>query len=101
MRVRGVIGIAAVFVRADMAVQQPEFVVLHQTVGVLQVGLAGPDRLYLGTGKNHSRLKFFQQEVVVAGVPINGGISFPGGGGLAGVDFSPEWNASDGWSAWS
>ncbi|SRR6266487_5302167 len=39
----------AMFVGADMAVQEPEFAVFDQAVGVLQVDLAATDRLDLRT----------------------------------------------------
>src|SRR5271169_2974367 len=70
-------------VRTDMAIEEPKFAVLDEPVGVLEVGLAGADRLDLGSGENHSCLEFFEQEVVVAGVPIYGSILLPRGGRLA------------------
>ena len=52
-------------VRADVTVEQPEFAVLHQPIGILEVRLAGPDRFDLGASQRNAGLKFFQQEVVM------------------------------------
>ena len=80
---RGMVGIASMFVRTDVAVQQPQFVVFDEAISIFQVRLSAPNCLYFGPRKNHSRLKFLQQEVVVSGVPVDSGISFSGRGGLA------------------
>src|ERR1039458_4314721 len=79
----GMIGVVAVLIGADVAVEEPEFALLDQAVGVLEIGLAGANGLYFGSGENHSGLEFFEQEIVVTCVPVNGGILLPGGGGLA------------------
>ena len=73
----------AVLVGADVGVEEPEFAVLNQAVGVFQVGEAAADGFGLSSGKNNPALKFFQQEVVMGSDPINGGIALSGGGGLA------------------
>jgi hypothetical protein len=77
------IGVVAVLIGTDMAVEEPEFAVLEQAVGVLEIGLAGANGLYLGSGENDSGFEFFEQEIVMARVPINGSIFLAGGGRLA------------------
>ncbi len=84
---RGVVVNVAVLVGADVGVEQPEFAVLDQTVGVFKVGKAAANRFGLGSGKNYSTLKFFQQEVVMRSDPINGSIALTGGGRLAARGF--------------
>ena len=53
------IGVVAVLVGADVAIEEPEFAVLDQAVGVLEIGFAGADGLYLGSGENDAGLEFF------------------------------------------
>ena len=77
------IGRVAVVIGADVAVEEPEFAVLDNAVGVLEIGCAATDRLYLGPGEHDAGLKFFKQEIVVARVPVYSGILFARGGGLA------------------
>ncbi len=60
-----VVRVTAVFVWADVAVEKPQFAVLHQPVGILEVRLAGSDGLDLGASQRNAGLKFFQQEVVM------------------------------------
>src|SRR5208282_6009450 len=79
----GVIGRVAVVVGAHVAVEEPEFAVFDQAVGVLEIGRASADRFHLGAGEHDSGLEFFEQEIVVAGVPVYSGILFAGSGGLA------------------
>src|SRR5450759_1591734 len=79
----GMIRVVAVVIGADMAVEEPEFAVFDQPVGVLEIGLAGSNRLHLGAGENDSGLEFFEQEIVVTRVPVYSGILLPGSGGLA------------------
>ena len=80
---RGVVGVVAVVIRADMAVEEPEFAILDQAVGIFQICRAGAYRFDLGPGQNHPSLEFFEQEVVMARVPVYGSVPFPGRGGLA------------------
>jgi len=77
----------AVLVRADVSIEQPEFAVLDQTIGILKVGESAANRFCLGSGKNNTALKFFQQEVVMGSDPINGSIALTGGGGVAAWGF--------------
>src|SRR5258707_503524 len=62
---RGVVMNVAVLIGADVSVEQPHGVFFDQAIGVLEVGQPAPDRLDLGSRQNHTRFKFFQQEVVV------------------------------------
>jgi len=78
-----VVRITTVLVWTDVAVKKPEFAVLDQAVGVFETDLAGTDRFDLGAGQRDSGFIFFEQEIVVAGVPIGGGIPLAAGGGLA------------------
>jgi len=61
----GVVVDVSVLVGADVGVEQKDFVVFDQAVGVLEVGQAGADGFDLGAGEGNSGLKFFQQEVVM------------------------------------
>jgi len=79
---RRMIRVAPVFIRTDMAVQQPQLPVLDEPVRVLQVRPATPDRLHLGPRQRHPSLKFFQQEVVMRSDPINGSIPLSARGGI-------------------
>lgn len=79
----GMVGITSVLVGADVAVQKPEFVVFDQAISVFKVGFAGTNGFDLGTGEDDACFKFFEQEIVMTGVPIDGRVSFAGGGGLA------------------
>jgi hypothetical protein len=72
-----------------VAVEEPEFAVLDEAVGVLEIGLAGSNGLYFGSGENDSGLEFFEQEIVVTRVPVYSGILFSGSGGLAARIFLP------------
>jgi hypothetical protein len=73
----------AVIVGADVGIEEPEFAVLEEAVGVLEVGVAGTDGLDLGASEDDARLKFFKQEVVMRSDPIDGSVSFAGGGRVA------------------
>src|SRR5208337_852489 len=77
------IGKVAVVIGADVAVEEPEFAVLDNAVGVLEIGGAATDRLHFGSGENHPGLEFFEQEIVVTRVPVYSGVLFAGSGGLA------------------
>src|SRR5450759_275347 len=79
----GMIRVVAVVIGADVAVEEPEFAVFEQPVGVLEIGRAGTDGFHLGSGENDSGLEFFEQEIVVTRVPVYSGIPLSGGGGLA------------------
>jgi len=79
----GVVGRVAVVIGADVAVEEPEFAILDQSVGVLEIGGAGADGLYLGSGENDASLEFFEQEIVVTRVPVYSGVFFAGSGRLA------------------
>ena len=70
-------------VGADVAVEQPEFAIFQQSVGVFEVGLSGADRFDLGPGQGHSGLEFLQQEIVMGGHPVDRGIALAGGSGVA------------------
>ena len=58
----GMIGVIAMVVGADVAVEEPEFAVFDQAVGVLKIGLARADGFDLGSGERDSGLEFFQQK---------------------------------------
>jgi len=48
----------AVLVGADVGVEEPEFAVLDQAVGIFEVGEAAADGFGLGSGKDNAALKF-------------------------------------------
>ena len=79
----GMVEDVAVVVGSDVAVEQPEFAILEQPVGVFEVGLSGADRFDLGPGQGDSGLEFLQQEVVMGGDPVDGGIALAGRGRVA------------------
>jgi hypothetical protein len=103
----GVVGVAAVLIGTDVAVQEPEFAILDQAVGVFQISFARAHGLDFGSGERHPRLKFFKQEVVMASVPVHSGVLFSGRGrlaarillpvrpGLVGAWFGHWWNESN------
>ena len=86
---RGVVGVVAVVIGTDVAVQQPKLAVLDDAVGIFQVRGSAADRFDLSPGQNHSRFKFFEQEVVMTRVPVNSGILLPRSGRLAARIFLP------------
>ena len=59
---RSVVEDVAVVIGADVAVEQPEFAIFKQAIGVFEVGLAGADRFDLGAGQGDAGFKFFQQK---------------------------------------
>src|SRR6266852_8751973 len=67
---RSVVEDVAVLVGADVAVEQPEFAVFDEPIGIFKVSAASPDRFDLGSRQGNTRLKFFQQEVIVSSDPI-------------------------------
>src|SRR5271165_3299040 len=80
---RRVVENVAMVVGSDVAVKQPKFAVLQQSVGVFQVGLSGPDRFDFGSGQGNPGLEFLQKEIVVGCDPVDGGIALSGCGGIA------------------
>ncbi len=74
-----------------MAVEQPKLAIFDEAVGVLQIGFACSNGLYLGSGQNDARFEFFEQEVVMTRVPVYGGIFLSRGGGLPARIFLTIW----------
>ena len=71
------------FVRADVTIEKPELAVLDQAIGIFETDFAGTDRLDLRTRQDDSGLVFFEQEIVVSGVPVGSGIPFTTGSWLS------------------
>src|SRR5271157_1199532 len=55
----GMVGGVAVVIGPNMAVEEPEFAVLDEAVGVLEIGLAAADGFDLGSGQRDPGLEFF------------------------------------------
>jgi hypothetical protein len=85
----GMIGEVPMVIGSNMTVEEPQFSVFDQPVGIFEIRLARSDRFDLGAGESDSCLEFFKQEVVMTRVPIDGGILFARRGGLAGRIFLP------------
>ena len=58
-----------------MGVQQPQFAVFDDAVGVLQIGPPGADGLHLSAGEHDSGLELFQQKIKMRGGAVLGGIA--------------------------
>jgi len=48
-----------------VTIQQPEFTVFDQSVGILEIREASSNRFDFGSSQSDSSLKFFQQEIVM------------------------------------
>src|ERR1022692_161027 len=55
----------AVFVRTDVRVDQPEFAIFHQPVGVLEVSSSGAHGFHFGSAQGDAGFELLQQKVVV------------------------------------
>ena len=66
----------AVFVGADMHTADKQLAVLDGTEAVLQVDLAGTDRLDLGTGKLNPRLKALEHEIFMKRLTVVGDLFY-------------------------
>ena len=66
-----------------MNVEQKRLAILDEPVGILEVGFAFADGLDLGSAQGHAGFELLQQEVIMAGGTILGGVSFAGGHGVA------------------
>jgi len=86
---RGVVGRVAMVVGANVAIQEPEFAVFDQAVGVFEINRSSANRFHFRSGENYSGLEFFEQEVVMARVPVYSGVFLAGGGRLASRIFLP------------
>src|SRR5580658_2831029 len=75
---RVVVVVAGVGIRSDMRIQQKGFPILDEAVGVLQIGLTLADRLDLGPAQGYARLVLLEDEVVVTGLAILGGVAGAG-----------------------
>jgi hypothetical protein len=62
---RSMIKNVPMLIGTNVGVQQPDLVVLHQPVRILQVSQSASDGLNLGPGQRYAGLKFFQQEIVM------------------------------------
>src|SRR5258705_11431801 len=66
----GVIGVAAVTVRADVHVHQPDLAVLRARVAVAEVHASLPNRLHLGAEQRDTRFPRLEDVIVVAGLAV-------------------------------
>ena len=87
-----------------MGIQQEGLAIFDEAVGVLEVGLTFADGFDFGAAQGDSALEAVEQEVVVAGGAVDGGIALAGGDRIARLVFlqGPEltecvdWRAIDG-----
>src|SRR5271169_1527023 len=73
----------SVLVNADVSIDQPEFAIFHQSVGVFEVGAPGTNGLDFSTAQSNAGLKFLQQKVVVGGGTIDRSITQAAGRRIA------------------
>jgi hypothetical protein len=66
-----------------MRIQQPELAILHQCVGIFQIGVAGADRFDFGAGKHDPGFQFVLEKIIMACRAIHGRIAFAGSDGIA------------------
>src|ERR1017187_7301611 len=55
----------AMFIGANVRVDQPEFAILHQPVGVLEVSSPSAHRFHFGSAQGDAGFELLQQKVVV------------------------------------
>ena len=94
---RIVIAGIAVGIRPDMGIQQEGLAIFDDSVGVLQVGLTFADGLDLGAAQGDAALEAVEQEVIVAGGAVDGGIALAGGDRIAGLAF---WRGPERQNVW-
>src|ERR1039457_2094021 len=70
----------AVFIRADVRVDQPKFAILHQSVGVLEVSSPGAHRFHFGSAQGDAGFELLQKEVVVRRGAVDRGVPLSAGG---------------------
>src|SRR5271156_117113 len=73
----------AVRIGADMGIQKEGLAVFEQAVGVFEVGLALANGLNFAAAQCDSRLEFVEQEIVMAGRAVHGGVALAGGDRIA------------------
>ena len=73
----------AVRIGSDMQIEQEGLAVLDEAVRVLQVRFSFANGFDLGTAEGNAGLELLEQEVVVAGDPVMGGIALAGGHRIA------------------
>ena len=83
-----------------MEIEEEGLTVLDKAVGVLEVGLALADGLDLGAAEGDSGLKAFEEEEIVAGAAVLGGIALAGGDGIARAGGLGSISFPAGWMVW-
>src|SRR5450432_4247899 len=68
-----------------MGIQEERLSVLDEPVGVLEVGLAFADGLDLGAAEGDAGLEAVEEEVVMRGGPVEGGVALAGRERVAGL----------------
>src|SRR5262249_1418142 len=67
-----VIGVRAMAVRADMTAQQPDLIVSHGRIGILEIDLAGTERLDFGAPQHEPGLDRLEDLVLVTCAAVAG-----------------------------
>lgn len=98
---RVVIAGIAVGIRADVGVEQEDFAVLDEAVGVFEVGLALADGFDFGAAQSHAGFDAVGKEVVVAGSAIERGIAVAAGDGISGAFGFGGNSAGNGMAGWT
>src|SRR5437660_1753735 len=80
---RSMVGVASMFVSPDMSIQEPEFAVFDQRIGILEIGATRPDGFNLRPGEHHSGFQLVFQKIIMTCGPVLRGIPLPGGDGIA------------------
>src|ERR1035438_8441328 len=73
----------AVFVRADVRIDQPEFAIFYQPVGVLEVSSSGAHGFHFGSAQGDTGFKLLQQKVVVRRGAVDRSVPLSAGGRIA------------------
>src|ERR1039458_3360344 len=73
----------AMFVRPNVRINQPQFAVFHQAIGVFQIGPSSADGLDLGAAQGDAGLELVQQKVVVRRSPVHRRVALAAGDRIA------------------
>ena len=97
------IGNISVRIRPDVYIQEKGFAVLDEAVGVLEVRIALADGFDFSAAEGDAGLEALEEEVIVTGAAVLGGIALAGGERVARAgDFCRERLCRPaGWYGWT
>jgi hypothetical protein len=78
-----VIELRAGSVGSDVGIEEKEFAVLYEAIGVLEIGLAGADGLDLGSAKGDAGFIAVEEEKIMPCGAIDAGIALAAGDRVA------------------